>query len=384
VWTSGGYDSPAVLALAHAASRHVWHGRVAPVSMSYPEGDPGREDDRINALASHLGVAVHWVHVGDVPGLTDPWAWAVQRDEPFAHPYEAWNRTLAEGSRAVGARVILGGNGGDQFFGVSPVFLADLLLQGHWSQLFGEARALGFGLRDWREVVHWAIQPALPTAVLELARLARRGRPLRAHLQAPVPDWLGLDRATTDGLWQRQWYYGARRPEESLGSAETSWYLQSGFGPRIGSTLTGFLHQAGVEARSPLYDRRVLEFMARRPREDRFAHRETKRLLRQAMVGVLPDEHLAPRPTRTGLPSRYLHRVRLEALPKWAEALGPDLRLADLGLVQPVAVQAALARYLANPEWEPRLAGQLFNLFAAEFWVRAHAASAASAAALVA
>lgn len=384
VWTSGGYDSPAVFALAHTVSRRTGRPRPVPVSMSYPEGDPGREDERIEALAAHVGVPVHWVRVADVPGLPEPWDWAVGRDEPFAHPYEMWNRALAGGSRAVGSRVILGGNGGDQFFGVSPVFLADLFRRGHWIELFGEARSFGFGLRDWRQVVHWAIQPTLPAALLGLIARVRGGRPLRAHLQSPVPAWLGVDRATTDALWQRQWQYGARRTEESLGSAETSWYLRSAFGPRIGSTLTGFLGQAGVEARSPLYDRRVLEFMARRPREDRFAHRETKRLLRQAMAGLLPDEHLAPRPTRTGLPSRYLHRVRLEALPRWAEMLGSDLRLADLGLVRPEAVRTALSRYLANPVWETRLAGELFNLFAAEYWVRAHAESSLSAAALVA
>lgn len=383
VWTSGGYDSPAVLALAQAAARQGEQGSVVPVSMSYPEGDPGREDERIAAIVSHLGLKPNWVDIREVPGLPDPAAWGRRRDEAFAHPYEEWNRALAKGSRAAGARVILGGNGGDQFFSVSPVFLSDLLRQGRWSTLIGELGSLGFGLRDWREVVHWTVQPSLPAPVLNLARRVR-GRPLRAHLQSPVPDWLGLDRSTSEALWQRQWQYAGRRPDESFGSAETSWYLNSAFAQRIGSALSGFLLQSGVEARSPLYDRRVIEFMARRPREDRFAKRETKRLLRRAMKGLLPDEHLAPRQSRTGLPSRYLQRVRREALPRWAEMLGSELKLADVGLVQPSVMRQALDRYRAHPEAGDRLPGQLFNLLATEFWLRAHTEPVAASTSMVA
>ena len=384
VWMSGGYDSPAVFALALTCSGHGSREQVAPVSMSYPRGDPGREDELIEAVGSHLGGRIHWVDSAMVPGLPDPWEWAARREEPFAHPYEEWNRALAAGSRETGARVILGGNGGDQFFGVSPVFLADLLRAGRWRDLWGEARAMGLGRRSYRDFFHWAIQPAMPPVLLDFARWARGGRPLRAHLQSAVPGWLGLDQATVQALWQRQWHYGLRRQDETFGSAETAWYLQASFGQRIVSSVVGFLQQAGVEARSPMYDRRVIEFMARRPREDRFARGETKRLLRRAMGGLLPAEHLAPRPTRTGLPSAYLHRARLAALPLWAEAAGPQLRLADLGLVNPGGLRAALDRYLGNPEWEGKLGGQLFNVFAAEFWIRTHTGSSVAATAMVA
>ena len=146
----------------------------------------------------------------------------------------------------------------------------------------------------------------------------------------------------------------------------------------------GIALEAGVETRSPMYDRRVLEFMARRPREDRFCLGETKLLLRQAMSGLLPAAHLAKRSTRTGLPSAYLKRVRREALPRWAEAAGTDLKLAELGLVRPAAVRTALDSYLGNPRWESGLGVDLYNVFSAEFWLRAHAQPAAATAEKVA
>jgi len=373
VWTSGGYDSTSVFALALAASRRDGdRGPVVPVSMSYPEGDPGREDELIESVGRHTGTAIHWMRVADVSGLPEPWGWAARRDQPFAHPYEEWNRTLARGAREVGARVVLGGNGGDQFFSVSPVFLADLARTGRWLELSREARALGLGRRRFRDLFHWAVQPALPSGMLSLARVLRCGRPLKPHLVAAVPEWMGFDRKATEELWQRQWHYGIRRPNESLGSAETSWYLTTSFGPRICSMVMDMVLDAGAEVRSPLYDRRVLEFMARRPRADRFAGGENKRLLRQAMAGRLPDEVLAPRKRRTGLPGRYMARVCREAIPLWLEAAGTSWQLEELGLVRVSAVREAVGRYLAHPRWEGTLSAELFNLFSTEFWLRTH------------
>lgn len=383
VWTSGGYDSPAVLALALGARGAGTRVPVVPVSMSYPAGDPGREDELIQAVGTHLGCRIHWVDVASVPGLPEPWAWAERREEPFAHPYEEWNRALAAGSREEGARVILGGNGGDQFFGVSPVFLADLLRSGHWRELLSEARRMGFGRRDGRQIFHWVLQPALPPFLLALAARLR-GRPLRAHLQSPIPDWLTLDRATIDALWERQWQYQLRRPQETFGSAETAWYLMSAFGQRIATSVVGIAQQSGVEARSPMYDRRVIEFMARRPRADRYALGETKILLRKALHGLLPAEHLAPRKARTGLPISYLNRARTAALPAWLEAVGKSLQLEELGVTDRAGIQAAMARFLRNPEWEGRLAGQLFNVLSAEFWIRSHTGPEGAPAAKVA
>src|SRR5690348_8549542 len=61
-WLSGGRDSTAVF----AAGQHVLRARndgreLVPVTMSYPVGDPGREDEFVSALAAHWGSEVRWV-----------------------------------------------------------------------------------------------------------------------------------------------------------------------------------------------------------------------------------------------------------------------------------------------------------------------------------
>lgn len=375
VWTSGGYDSPAIFALAHGIGTQGGGSSAVAVSMSYPEGDPGREDELIEAIGRHTGAPINWVRIDDVAGLPEPVSWARQRDLPFAHPYEEWNRALGRASVAAGARVVLSGNGGDQFFSVSPVFLADLARSGHWVELCREARALGMGRRRFKDLFHWAVQPALPNGVLNLARLVRGGRRLKPHLAKAFPAWLGIDRGTAEAIRQRQWNYGARRSNESFGSAESSWYLTTTFGPRICSMVMDMTLDVGAEVRSPLYDRRVLDFMARRPRADRFAGGENKRLLRQAMAGVLPAQVLARRDRRTGLPSKYLTRVFRESIPAWLELAGSTWQLEELGLVRGSAVRAAVERYKATPGWEGSLGAELFYLFSNEFWLRSHAGS---------
>ncbi len=200
VWMSGGYDSPAIFALARTMASS--HQRVVPVSMSYPEGDAGREDELIQSVADFHQQAVEWVAIGDVPGLPDPAGWARRRDEPFAHPYQEWNRALARGARAAGARITLTGNGGDQFFSVSPVFLADLFRAGRWITLGREARALGMARpRAYRELFHWAVQPNLPAPLQRLAAGLRRGRPLRAHPRLSSPTGLPMPGAGRGCCW---------------------------------------------------------------------------------------------------------------------------------------------------------------------------------------
>lgn len=375
VWMSGGYDSPSVFALARTGRGAGQE--VLPVSMSYPVGDRGREDELIQAVADHHGVPVTWVSRADIPPLPDPTEWAERRDDAIAHPYECWNLALVAGTRRLGSHIALNGNGGDQFFGASGIFLGDLLRRGHLIALFRELRALGLRLRGLRELFHWAVKPNLPRPLVRMVTRLRRGKRLRQHLQRAIPEWLAADPGFVADLYDRQWDFHRRRPGESFASAEASWYLHTGAGQRIISTLGAFALANGVESRSPMYDPRVLAMMARRPREDRYAHAENKRLLRRAMQGLLPAEHLAPRRNRTGLPGGYLAEVLPRALPAWLERLGGHLLLADVGLVNPVALRRTLDRYLRNPPWENQAGAEVFDVLSTEFWLRSRTGAVA-------
>ena len=126
-----------------------------------------------------------------------------------------------------------------------------------------------------------------------------------------------------------------------------------------------------VEPRSPYYDRRVIALAAERPRAERRSGPETKRLLRAAMQGLLPDAVLAPRATRTGVTSGYFARGVRTELPAIVERELGSIALADLGVVDADALRraaTAVARHPGSP-----LAVPLWFTLETEWWVRSRA-----------
>ena len=161
LWLSGGWDSSAILACATRLLRERPANRkLVVVSMSYPVGNLGREDEAIRSVADRLGVEVSWVRSDDVPLLPpDAAAEAAERDLPFAHAFEMWNRALAARSRELGARTVMTGSGGDELFAGTNLYLSDLLRRGAWLELAREwYRIRGRTLDKFYErVVHPAI-----------------------------------------------------------------------------------------------------------------------------------------------------------------------------------------------------------------------------------
>ena len=366
VWLSGGWDSTAVFGAGQEVLRPRRTGQaLCPVSISYPPGDPGREDELITAVAEHWAAPVHWLNIADIPLVEQPARRAALRDEPGAHAYENWNRALARGTRRVGAHVALDGNGGDQLFQMSPTFLGDLLLSGRWITFLREWRALG--LRSFADFLGWVVKPSLSPAMLDVATMIRRGKRLHGTYERWMPPWTTPRLART--LAARQELHRPPREGRSRSDYETHVYLSSAFFPRIFGVVTGLALEEGVELRSPLFDGRVIEFAARRPWWERCSGGETKRLLRQAMSGLLPAHVLARRPFRTGTTSGYFTRETRKSYPAAFLAAGASWALGDLGIVDPARVAEACRQYLRYPD--PDVGVALLSTLQVELWLRA-------------
>jgi asparagine synthase (glutamine-hydrolysing) len=372
IWLSGGWDSTAVFGAGEQVLRSRRHGEhLRPVSLRFPPGDPGHEDELIAAVAAHWGSPVAWLDVADIPLLDGaPRVSAARRDEPFAHAFERGNRALAAGSRSVGARVAFDGSGGDQLFQVTQVYLADLFRSLRWLRLAREWRLRGLAGTGTRNFFRWAVQPALPHPLLATAALLRGGRPLRGYLERPVPAWMDRRFIRAHHLVERERRHAPARRGGSRADYETLWYLTHPYFPRAFAAVAGFALEAGVELRSPLYDRRVVEFALTRPRDERASGPETKRLLRAAMRGLLPDHILAPRRSRTGTSGGYLDRsLRRHHAPLIETILREPLALADLGIVDPAALRRHWSLYLRHGGGE--MGVNLFLTLQTELWLRA-------------
>lgn len=372
VWLSGGYDSTAIFGAGEAVLRGREAGtHLHAVSISYPPGDPGREDELITAVVRHWRSPVHWREIGEIPLIDRPRARASQRDEPFAHAFELWNRALVAGSAAAGCRVAFAGAGGDPIFAATGLYLADLLAAGRWLALVRECRAWRRRGADRRTLLRWAVRPLLPPMLLEhWARLRGVPPPLRPFERA-VPDWIDARFAADHRLAERERAHAPQRAGRSFLELETYWYLTHPFTARIGSSVAGFALEGGVEMRLPLCDRRIVEFMLARPWTDRIRLCETKRLLRAAMRGLLPDEVLAPRARRTGVTSGYFRRSMREV---YAALLGEcfhDPVLAQLGIVDPRRLRERAADYVERND--VRFEVPLFLTLQTELWLQARA-----------
>ncbi|HMI58944.1 MAG TPA: asparagine synthase-related protein [Gemmatimonadaceae bacterium] len=371
IWLSGGWDSPAVFA-AGANALDVGHRthKLLPVSISYPEGDPGREDELIREIAARWNAPVHWLDIKNIPFFDQPAERAALRDEPFAHPFEMWHRSLARGTRATHSRVALEGVGGDQLFQVSEVYLADLLRTGRVAALAREWKAKGMTDSGFRNFFRWTIQPNLPRPALALARMVRGGRPLVSYLERSLPPWIDSRFARTHSLDERDRLYAPRIKRGSRADRETAWYLSHQYFPRVFGAVSTFAREEGVEIRSPLYDKRVIEFALTRPREERSSGVETKKLLRASMRGLLPDSILATRAKRTGVTGGYFAKSMREHLPTMVEAAFDHSLLEEAGVIDAKVFRQSVRDYARGVE--SNFAVGLYFTLQAELWLRSH------------
>lgn len=368
VWMSGGWDSTAVFAAGQQALEPQDRRRLRPVSISYPEGDPGREDELISQVAAHWQADVHWLRSDELQLLDGLEARAAQYDEPPAHLYELWNRGLAKGTRAVGGRVALDGCGGDQLFQVSDIFLADLLRAGRWPRFAGLARARRG--RGWRYLLRVGVLPFVPDSIVKAGEQILGRKFPRHYLERSHTTWVRPEFVTQNRLRERDLDVLESLRGKSLAHTESMLYLTMPVWGWGGSFMRGSLLQEGVEVRSPLLDLRIVEFALRRPVAERANGAETKLLLRRAMQGLLPAAVLAPRAHRTGVTVGFSTQRMQEAYPALiARLFAEPLRLAALGIVDPAALRSAADRYLAGDGGD-FLRVNLFHTMKVELWLR--------------
>ncbi len=243
-----------------------------------------------------------------------PWIEAVERQahtqaiQVAPRPFEAgeaadWCRTtlhlplrpnvygmdppLGELMRSLGARVLLTGEGGDDWLGGSHAHWPDLLLRGRWARLVEES----FGRRPDLSVVA-NLRAIAGEAMLPLVSPARRARLLWPDLGplAEPPAWLRPDWASRISLVER-----SRTTPDPLpggGFAHRQRHRFSTF-PRRHVNLDNTLSYAasqGVELRHPLHDQRLVRFFMACAGGLLRRGTTKKHLLREAMRGTLPEE----------------------------------------------------------------------------------------------
>ena len=305
VFMSGGWDSPSVFAAGCAALESAGVDRtkhpLLPVSMTYPPDDIGNEDHHINAIAARWDVPVTWLQTEKIPLLEDSENRALKHDDPMMQTFEGQMRHLARSSRQYGARVALDGFGGDHIFHVSSAaVIADHLFFGRFGELWQEWREWGL---SGRAFLRLALMPLISDGVRDWLGTVR-GRPLNGFWDRGFPPWIVRSREILAEL--------APAIERDAGESASQYELRRGLlgsiTGRAASWNMAFGLDEGLQMRGPLFDRRVVSFAASRPLSDRAKAGDSKKLLRKAMAGLIPDTVLRARDRKTGTPSGYFKR----------------------------------------------------------------------------
>jgi len=371
IWLSGGWDSPSIFMAGQ--DRLTKQGRsLSPISVSFPVGDIGREDEKIAGIAARWNTPVHWVDVSSIPLMELSAEANREREEPYPFFFSRWIRYLARTSRSIDSRVAINGGGGNFLFESSSVALADLVARGKVLSLLREWRALGVRSRKAHTVFRLMIRPLLGPLTLGVAE-RMRGSLLLGTYERPLPRWLRPDFVARHGIAERA---RAATPPMRRGRAsedELEWFMTHQAFPRMNALSYQYMLSEGVEARAPLYDQRVIRFATSRPGSERFSNAGTKWLLRHMMKGRVPDEVIAPRRPGAGSLTTYVQKSFDLLFPELYELFRSPV-LADLGIVEPSKLKLDLDRHASGIR-SKFLAEQVIFAAHVESWLQTSQAS---------
>jgi asparagine synthase (glutamine-hydrolysing) len=293
VMLSGGLDSTGMACLA-ARELAARGQRLTTVSNILPqayEGDEwGREESAFirSALAMYPSMDPQWAYGLKFPAIELEDAHYEQHDEPDNDTKSFRTRELVQLAEQQGARVLLGGLGGDMaasFRGTG--YLEQLVRSGQWLEL---ARQLQLQSRmrqiGWPQILKREVMRPLSPQWLRRWH-DRRRTGLR-------PEWEGLpinlDFAARLNLAKLRHSFGQDR-DAPQDFRKHQLALVNAAHLRVGSSWAES-HSSRLEGPQPLMDRRIWEWCHRVPVGEFVRDGMPRSLFRQALWDVLPESVL--------------------------------------------------------------------------------------------
>lgn len=364
VFLSGGIDSAAITGImAKLVDEPIQSFSVAFEERSANELGYAREVAETFDTQHHEVVVSPEAFFDALPRLI----W--HEDEPIAHPSSIPLYFVAE-LAARNVKVVLTGEGSDELLGGYGRYWKTLGNQ-RWGTRYRRfapgalraavEKAIGAlpATSRWRaraERTFLCVPPDLPHIYLDNFAVFSRARQ-RALLSAATRDRIGADRAYAH--------------EEAL-LAETA--ALSPLNRLLSLDLATYLHEllmkqdqmsmaASLESRVPFLDHPLVEWVSRLPDEWKLQGRTTKRVLREAMKGVLPESILT-RP-KMGFPVPFGTWIR-GPWEGWVRevVLGPRARARDL--FDLACVERILAEHAVGADHAERI----WSLVNVELWQR--------------
>jgi asparagine synthase (glutamine-hydrolysing) len=277
---SGGIDSSAIVSTID----RIQGGRTL-ATFSYIADEPDIAEERyVDVLSRAVGVCPRKIHIEPARLANELDALILTQEQPVITTSIWAQRCVFQRVHDEGFKVVIDGQGADELFAGYPVFraarLSNLIRRGEWLHAAGLLGSMS-GPRT-QPLLH-AVGALLPRP-LQVAARHMIGRPT-------VPDWLNAS------WFERHGAASARPFARSAAPTELKAQL---FDATMATSLPMLLRYAdrnamavSLENRVPFVTTALADFALSLP--DQFLIGEdgtTKRLLRTAMRGVVPDEIL--------------------------------------------------------------------------------------------
>jgi len=283
---SGGLDSSAIVCLVDKLMCE--EGMKIPGSEKQKTFSARYEDPRhdeghfIEHVVRETQVNAHFIYPTGEGLLEEIEELIYRQDEPFGSTsiYAQWS--VFKLAKMSGVKVTLDGQGGDELFAgyhsYFSSFFAELLRAGQWSQLFKE-------LQSYATIHGYSKIQGLGRAVLWLL-------PEKAELV-----FRSLRRFAREGTWLRQDFLRRSASNHPRMVAKG----KSIFDNYLYTTLIRFSLPSllrfedrnsmahSIESRVPFLDYRLVEFVFATPATQKIHNGVTKRILRDALRGMLPE-----------------------------------------------------------------------------------------------
>lgn len=288
VMLSGGLDSSSIAA---AAARCAAKDPCPPVALSMVfEGRPEVDERRhIEAVLEGRMLRAQWLSSQDVALLDDLEEIVEQQGAPYQAPTHHFSRHLYVAAREQGARVVLDGHGGDETVSFGYGRLSELARDGKWLTLWreasGVAQTFGVSASELFAAYAGAVGPGR-LARRFVARLSPRVRTDGTAWRRAVDPNLALRCGLVDRWRQHVAHAPATCADEA--SLHHRTLTQANHSAAF-EVLDQAASAAGVEARYPFWDRRLVEFCLSLESVEKLRGGYARRILRQSMASVLPD-----------------------------------------------------------------------------------------------
>lgn len=341
---SGGLDSSAVFSVAHAIDEQgsLLASELKGYTLAFPFSDTTSDLPYARAVGNHLNTQVSEIHPSR-PSLSWYESFARDRLTLPPRPNGTMELDLFKTARGDGCRVVLNGVGGDEWLKGSAYAASELISKGELRLLlryFTGLQQTRGTLGALEEFLQFGVYPLLPLGLRLRVRRARGQRVLENRSSVVLSPMLA---GRLKSL--RQQYDPTLQRQDMEYRAPHRYAVDWPFLLRANESMELLASLQGVELRSPLASRRMVEFSYAIPQALRRWTGADRWLHRRACEGLVAPEVLA-RQGKAVFSDVFLDlSAQLTARDDWKESA------VDANWANPSGLQGVVDRAVADPEF---------------------------------